>query len=77
VPINSLFPYSIHLSQPYFPQDSLYAEAASWTDPAQLERQLARVAERRKRALSGAELQALKQRKQELKERNRKAWLFT
>lgn len=58
-------------------QDSLYAEAASWANPAELEQQLARAAEQRKRGLSGEELRAIKQRKAELKEKKRREWLFT
>jgi hypothetical protein len=59
------------------PQESLYAEAASWADPADLEGQLARAAERRKRALTGEELRQVKQRRQEMKDKKRTAWLFT
>lgn len=57
-------------------QDSLYAEAASWANPAELEQQLARAAERRKRGLRGEELRAVKQRKAELKEKKRREWLL-
>lgn len=56
--------------------DSLYAEAASWANPAELEQQLARAAERRKRGLRGEELRAVKQRKAELKEKKRREWLL-
>lgn len=58
-------------------QESLYAEAASWTDPATLEKQLQRAAERRKRPLTGQELRAVKQRKAEMKEKKKVGWLFT
>ncbi|KAL4419397.1 hypothetical protein ABPG77_003371 [Micractinium sp. CCAP 211/92] len=57
-------------------KESLYAEAASWANPAELEQQLARAAERRKRGLRGGELRAVKQRKAELKEKKRREWLF-
>lgn len=60
-----------------FQQESLYAEAASWANPAELEQQLARAAERRKRGLSCRELRVVKQRKAELKEKKRREWLFT
>ncbi|PSC76444.1 hypothetical protein C2E20_0493 [Micractinium conductrix] len=58
-------------------EESLYAEAASWTDPATLEKQLQRAAERRKRPLTGQELRAVKQRKAEMKEKKKVGWLFT
>lgn len=58
-------------------QESLYAEASSWADPVALEEQLARASERRKRALTGEELRAIKQRKQDLKEKKRREWLLT
>ena len=58
-------------------QESLYAEVASWANPHELEQQLAKAAERRKRALTGEELRQVKQRKQEMKEKKRTAWLFT
>ncbi|KAL4425511.1 hypothetical protein ABPG75_009527 [Micractinium tetrahymenae] len=58
-------------------KESLYAEAASWANPAELEQQLARAAERRKRGLRGEELRAVKQRKAELKEKKRREWLLT
>ena len=58
-------------------QESLYAEASSWVNPAELEQQLAKAAERRKRGLTGAALRQVKQRKQELKEKKRTAWLYT
>ncbi len=58
-------------------QESLYAEIASWTNPHELEQQLAKASERRKRALTGEELRQVKQRKQELKEKKQRAWLFT
>ncbi|EFN57537.1 hypothetical protein CHLNCDRAFT_143156 [Chlorella variabilis] len=57
--------------------ESLYAEVASWANPHELEQQLAKAAERRKRALTGEELRQVKQRKQEMKEKKRTAWLFT
>ena len=58
-------------------QESLYAEAASWANPWELEQQLAAAAERRKRGLSGAELRAVRERKKEIKRQKQTAWLFT
>lgn len=62
---------------PASPQESLYAEAASWTNPAQLEQQLARTAAARKRQLSGEELRQIRERKKELKRQKQTGWLYT
>jgi hypothetical protein len=57
-------------------QEPLYAEFSSWANPHEMEAQLAKAAERRKRALTGQELRQVKERKKELKDKKRHAWLL-
>ena len=58
-------------------QDSLYAEAASWTDTSCLEQQLAATAEHRKRQLKGSELRQVIANKKERKRQQQNSWLYT
>lgn len=58
-------------------QESLYAEAASWVNPHELEAQLAAAAQRRKRKLHGEELRAVMERKKEMKRQKQQGWLYT
>ncbi|PRW59368.1 rho GTPase-activating 27 isoform X6 [Chlorella sorokiniana] len=57
--------------------ESLYSDLASYANPWEVEQQLAAVAERRKRGLSGAELRAVRERKKELKRQKQVAWLLS
>lgn len=58
-------------------QEHLYAEASSWANPHELEQQLARAAERRKRPLKGEELRQVIERKKALKREKATGWLYT
>lgn len=58
-------------------QTSLYAEAASWTNPEQLEEQLARAAEKRKKPVSAQELRHIMDHKRALKKQKQTGWLYT
>jgi len=59
------------------PQESLYSDLASYANPWEVEQQLAAAAEKRKRALTGAELRAVRERKKELKRQKQTAWLLS
>ena len=56
---------------------SLYAEMGSWVDPGTIEAQLQAAAQRRKRALTPAEVREVRQRKQESKEKKQRSWLLS
>ena len=56
--------------------EGLYAEMGSWVDPDQLQAQLQKAAERRRRAPGPEEVRALRAKKAEAKEKKRRAWLM-
>ena len=56
--------------------EGLYAEMGRWVDASTMEEQLAKAAERQKKALTGKELAALKARKQEMKRKKTMGWLM-
>lgn len=57
-------------------RESLYADMGSWIDPRKMEEQLEKAKNREKRKLTAQEVRAVRQRKQEMKEKKLKAWLL-
>lgn len=57
-------------------RESIYSEMGSWMDPRSVEEQMRKAKERGKRALTQAEVRAVRQRKLELKQKKTRAWLM-
>ena len=57
-------------------RESIYADMGSWIDPRKMEEQLEKAKNREKRKLTSQEVRAVRQKKQEMKEKKLRAWLF-